>query len=566
MNENINVSVNGAEPKPFPKGISLMELARESYDDASICQILAAEVDGEVMELSTHLQDDAVVSFLDITDKNGFRIYQRSAAFLMIFAVQEVLGKGTRVAVEYSIGKNYVCEIRNGGSKFPSLEGCPQGGVVTDEIIEQIDARMRKAVAEAMPIEKVRVTVGEAIKIAEELNQFDKVSILKHRSAESVKLYKLGWYHDYFYGSMAINVACIDRFKLHRMSDNGFLLQFPSGLEGGDLPVPLSRKKVADVFVESGRWARILGVDTVGALNDHICQSGIESVIRIAEALHEKKVANIADMVTEQGRRIVLIAGPSSSGKTTLASRLRVHLKVNGMRTHVISLDDYYLDRDKVVRESDGSINLEKIEAIDVAQINADLAGLLRGETVEIPHFNFRTKLREYNGRTIRMQDNDVIIMEGIHGLNEKIAEQVEKSVKFKIFISALTQLNIDYHNRIPTTDTRLIRRLVRDFKHRGATVERTIGMWPTVMRGEENYIFPFQEEADVFFNSALVYEMCILKPYVTPLLLNVDRSSTAFGEARRLLRFLDSFIAQSSEQIPPNSILREFIGGGWVY
>ena len=554
MSDKINVWVNGAEARQFCKGISLIELARESYDDVSICPILAAEVDGEITELSTHLQSDATVRFIDITDPNGFRIYQRSAAFLMIFAVQEVLGKGTRVAVEYSIGKNYVCEIRS------------EGIALTDEIIAQIAARMHRAAAEAMPIEKVRMSVGEAIKIAEELNQFDKVSLLKHRSAQSVNLYKLGWYHDYFYGPMAVNMACIDRFKLHRVSNNGFLLQFPAGLGEGELPAPLSRKKVSEVFAESGRWARILGVETVGELNDHICQSGIESIIRISEALHEKKVANIADMVKEQGRKIVLIAGPSSSGKTTLATRLRIHLKVNGMRTHVISLDDYYRNRDEVPLEPDGSVNLEKIEAIDVAQINKDLMRLLQGETVEIPHFNFKTKVREYNGRTIRMEENDVIIMEGIHGLNDKIAEQVDKSVKFKIFISALTQLNIDYHNRIPTTDTRLIRRLVRDFKHRGATVERTVGMWSSVMRGEENYIFPFQEEADVFFNSALVYEMCILKPYVTPLLLNVDRSSPAFGEARRLLRFLDSFIAQSSEQIPPNSILREFIGGGWVY
>ena len=553
MNERIDVRISNAEPRQFRKGISLMEIAQEVYA-GEVCPILAAKVDGEVMELHERLQDDAAVRFLDITDPSGFRIYQRSAAFLTIFAIQEVLGKGTRVAVEYSINKNYVCEVREAD------------GVLTDEIIERIEERMKRAVTEAMPIEKVRVSVGEAIKIAEELNQFDKVSILKHRSSESVKLYKLGWYHDYFYGPMAANISCIDRFKLHKMSDNSFLLQFPSGLGYGELPAPLWREKVSGVFAESGRWGRILGVDTVGELNDHICQSGIESIIRISEALHEKKVANIADMVTSQGRRIVLIAGPSSSGKTTLASRLRVHLKVNGMRTHVISLDDYYLNRDEIEREPDGSVNLEKIEAIDVAQINKDLERLLRGETVEIPHFNFKTKVREYTGRTIRMEANDVIIMEGIHGLNDKIAEQVEKAVKFKIFISALTQLNIDYHNRIPTTDTRLIRRIVRDFKHRNASVERTVGMWQSVMRGEEQYIFPFQEEADVFFNSALVYEMCILKPYITPLLLNVDRSSPAFSEARRLLRFLDSFIAQSSEQIPPQSILREFIGGGWVY
>ena len=551
MSEYISVSVEDTGSRSFPKGISLLELARESAVGRSH-PILAAEVGGEVRELHERLNSDADVRFLDITDINGFRIYQRSATFLMVYAVQEVLGRGTRVVVEYSISKNYVCDIHD-------LEK-----PLTDEMVSRIEARMRRAAEEEMPINTVRVTVDEAIKIAAELNQFDKVNILKYRNTTEAKLYKVDWYHDYFYGPMAVNMGCIRSFKLHRMSDYGFMLQFPSPLAPEKLEPLKSSVKVSEVFAESSKWARILGVDTVGALNDQICKVGIENIIRISEALHEKKVANIADMITGENRRIVLIAGPSSSGKTTLANRLRIQLKVNGLRTHIISLDDYYRNRDDIKPEPDGSLNLEKVEAIDVEQINNDLSRLLGGEEVEIPHFNFRTGKREYKGRKIAMSADDVIVMEGIHGLNEKLTAQIAHDTKFKIFISALTQLNIDNHNRIPTTDTRLLRRLVRDFKHRGATVERTFDMWPSVMRGEADYIFPFQEEADAFFNSALVYEMCILKPYATPLLLAIDRSQPEYGEARRLLRFLDSFMAQSSEQVPPNSILREFIGGGW--
>jgi len=551
MSEDVRLTIGKGKARSFPKGISLFELAREHAGDAPY-PVLAAEVGGEVKELHERLNSDAAIRFIDITDQNGFRIYQRSATFLMIFAVQEVLGRGTQVVVEYSISKNYVCEIH--GLDTP----------LTPEVVERIEQRMRQAVDEDMPISVVRVPVDEAIRLASELNQFDKVNILKYRNTSDAKLYKVGWYHDYFYGPMAARMGSINSFKLHRVSGDGFVLQFPKPSEPDKLKPLKQSSKVSEIFAESSKWARILGVDTVGALNDQICKVGIDNIIRISEALHEKKVANIADMVTNLHRRIVLIAGPSSSGKTTLANRLRIQLKVNGMRTHIISLDDYYRNRDDIEREPDGSLNLEKVEAIDVAQINTDLSKLLRGQEVEVPHFNFRTGKREYKGRKISISGDDVIVMEGIHGLNGKVTADIADDAKFKIFISALTQLNIDNHNRIPTTDTRLIRRLVRDFKHRGATVEKTFEMWPSVMQGENDYIFPFQEEADAFFNSALVYEMCILKPYVTPLLLAVDRSQPEFAEARRLLRFLDSFIAQSSEHVPPNSILREFIGGGW--
>ena len=302
--------------------------------------------------------------------------------------------------------------------------------------------------------------------------------------------------------------------------------------------------------------------DTVGALNDKLCQDGSGEIIRVAEALHEKKIALLADKITQEHRPIVLIAGPSSSGKTTFAARLGIQLRVNGAKPHVISLDNYYFDRDKCPRDEFGNYDFETIDAIDTAQINQDLNALLAGETVEIPRFNFTTGKREYKGNYLKLEDHDVLLLEGIHGLNARIGSDVPRSDKFKIFISPLTQINIDDHNRIPTTDARLLRRIVRDYQFRGASAADTIAMWPSVLRGEIKYIYPCQHLADDFFNSALVYEMCILKQYAEPLLFGIARDKPQYTEARRLIQFLTSFVGIPSENVQPNSILREFIGG----
>jgi len=302
--------------------------------------------------------------------------------------------------------------------------------------------------------------------------------------------------------------------------------------------------------------------DTVGALNDKICQDGSGEIIRVAEALHEKKIALLADQIMQEHRPIVLIAGPSSSGKTTFAARLGVQLRVNGAIPHIIGLDNYYLNRDECPRDENGDYDFETINAIDTAQITKDLTALLAGETVEIPTFNFFSGRREYKGNFIELSPKDVLILEGIHGLNERVSADVPRADKFKIFISALTQINIDDHNRIPTTDARLIRRIVRDSLFRGASAAVTINMWPSVLRGEVKYIYPCQDLADAFFNSALVYEMCVLKQYAEPLLFDIKPNAPQYSEARRLIRFMSSFLGVPSETIPPNSILREFVGG----
>ncbi|MCL2500433.1 MAG: nucleoside kinase [Defluviitaleaceae bacterium] len=543
---NISIKVIGGDEASVPRGTTLLALSAQ-YAHLRKYTILAAKVDNELQDLSRKLLYDATVEFLDITDPNGFRTYQRSATMLLVYAAKSVLGRKTRVVVAHSINKNYFCEI--------------PGHEITDELLSKIEAVMHDAVKANFPIVKYTLPKEEALKIADGLGLDDKIRLLKYRHNLTVSFYKFDWMYDYLYGEMTPNTGCLDRFKLSRRS-HGFMLQFPNiGLDYAFADIS-KEGKVSQIFMEAGQWARILKADTVGALNDKLCTAGSGEIIRITEALHEKKIALLADQIMQEHRPIVLIAGPSSSGKTTFAARLGIQLKVNGAVPHTIGLDNYYLDREDCPRDADGNYDFETIDAIDTAQINKDLQALLSGERVQIPTFNFLTGKREYKGRFLALSPKDVLILEGIHGLNERVSEEVPASDKFRIFISAMTQINIDDHNRIPTTDTRLVRRLVRDFQYRGASAATTIGMWPSVLRGETKYIFPHQEQADAFFNSALVYEMCVLKQYAEPLLFNLEPNVPQYTEARRLIKFLSTFLGIPSEHIPPNSILREFIGG----
>lgn len=547
MGELLKVKIDGEEIH-IEKGTPLAELALKRQDGFKN-PILAAVVNNELQELHVKLLNDCEVRFLDITSPNGVRVYQRSVVFLMIYAAKEVLGKKTRIVIEHSINKNYYCRIAEKGVK------------VTKELLLKIEKKMKETVKEDLPIEKFSITVDEAIKLAAEFGLLDKVSFLKYRRTTNVNFYKLDWFYDYFYGQMAPSTGCLSKFKLVLEKD-GFILLFPSSANPEKLSKHIHLKKITQVFNESNKWARILRTDTVGALNDKICGGGRGDVIRICEAFHEKRLAYIADMIYMQNKNIVLIAGPSSSGKTTFAERLCIQLRVTGLNPYVISLDNYYVDREFTPRDEFGQYDFEALEAIDIAQFNKDVTDLLEGKTVQIPSFNFISGKREYKGRFLKLTESDALVIEGIHGLNEKLTYNIPKQNKFKIFISALTQLNIDDHNRIPTTDTRLIRRMVRDSQFRGFDAKRTIEMWPSVTRGEEKYIFPFQEDADAIFNSALIYEMCVLKQFAEPLLFAIDKSEPEFVEAKRLVKFLDCFIGIPSDEIPNNSILREFIGG----
>ncbi|MCL1845002.1 MAG: nucleoside kinase [Defluviitaleaceae bacterium] len=542
----IKINITGTGEVTTTRGTTLFELS-EKYTAGRPRPALIAKMHNELHDLSRPVLYDSGVEFLDITNPQGYRAYQRGVSFLMVYAAKVVFGKDARVVIAHSINKNLCCEM-------PEFE-------ISAEKIAEIEAVMRDVVAKDLPIEKTTLPKELALRKCEELGLHDKISLLKYRHNQTFSFYKLDWMYNYFYGEMPPRTGRLGEFKLVKRS-RGFLIQFPSASQNYEFVDLAPEGRLSEVFAEANRWMRIMKTDTVGALNDKLCEKGNGEIIRVAEALHEKKIALLSDQIMQENRPIVLIAGPSSSGKTTFASRLGVQLSVNGAIPHVISLDNYYLNREDCPKDEHGNYDFETIDAIDTAQINTDLKALLAGERVEIPRFNFYTGRREYKGNFLKLSDADVLILEGIHGLNEKIGGDVPPAEKFKIFISSLTQINVDDHNRIPTTDARLMRRMVRDFLFRGASAETTLDMWPRVLLGEIKYIYPSQDNADAFFNSALVYEMSVLKQYAEPLLFDIEPASPHYTEARRLIKFLSTFLGVPSETIPPNSIMREFVGG----
>ena len=547
--EQVHVNIKDVGSISVPVGVSLAEIAK-GYDKYRKYPALVAKVNNELQELSRKVLYDCDVEFLDITDPQGYRTYQKGVSFLLIYATKSILGIKTRLVIEHSINKNYYCEL-------PDFEE-----PITDELLVKIENLMHETVKKDITIEKHTMPKETAVRMCEEYGLHDKIRLLKYRHNMSFSFYKLDWLYNYFYGEMVPTTGSLEQFKLVHRS-NGFMLQFPDAAQNLEITELAPLNKLSEVFAESNRWMKIMNTDNVGTLNDKICKDGSGEIIRVAEALQEKKIALISDQIMQQRKRIVLIAGPSSSGKTTFAARLAVQLKVYGAEPHVISLDNYYVNREDYPKDEFGDYDLETIDAIDTKQIRKDLRGLLMNETVEIPSYDFHNARREMRGNFLKLDANGVLILEGIHGLNELVSGEVARQDKFKIFISALTQINIDDHNRIPTTDARLVRRIVRDSLFRGASASKTLDMWPSVLRGEVRHIFPHQETADAFFNSALVYEMCVLKQYAEPLLFAIAPNKPQFTEARRLIRFLSVFLGCPSETIPPNSILREFLGGG---
>ncbi|MCL2855794.1 MAG: nucleoside kinase [Defluviitaleaceae bacterium] len=510
---------------------------------------LAAKVDNKIVELSQLPQDAEGVEFLDITNPHAYRVYQRSLVFVMIHAARKVLGTNIRVVVEHSINKNYYCEIFKDGFDL------------SPEVLAQIKKEMQDLVDLDLPISKHQLTIDKARQIAEKMNLPDKVRLLAYRTTSVVNFYELDGFYDYFYGPMAASTGCLTKFDLIQEKE-GFFLIFPDPQNPQQFSERRNVAKLSQVFRQSNNWARILKIDTVGALNDQICAGKAGDIIRVSEALHEKSIAKIADEIYSLNKKVVLIAGPTSSGKTTFSHRICVQLRVNGLTPHAIGLDDYYINRDETPLDADGKPDFESIRAIDVAQFSRDIEALVRGETVQMPSYNFLTGMREHKGRFLRMNTDDVLVIEGLHGLNPALSSKIDDGLKYKIFISALTQLNLDDHNRIPASDTRKIRRIVRDNHYRGFDAKRTIDMWPSVVKGEQGNIFPFQSEADEIFNSALVYELCILKQYAMPQLFAIRPQDEAYLEAVRLLKFLDCFMGIMENEVPNTSLLREFIGG----
>lgn len=510
--------------------------------------IVAAMVNEKLRDLYYVPEGPAVIKFLDLTTKEGARIYQRSLTFLLIYATH-VLFPEAKIFVEHSLGKGLYCEI----DKSPALSAAD---------VVALRKKMREIVNEDLPIEKKKVPVAEAIKIFAREELYDKVKLYKRWPKEDLNIYTLNDFNESLHGYMVPSTGVLQTFALH-YREPGLVLRFPDEKDPFSIPAHIEQNKLFDIFRESEKWAEILGFDTVGDLNDLIERGEGPDVIRITEALHEKKTAQIADMIAERKDDlcVILIAGPSSSGKTTFAQRLRTQLLVNGIRPFPISLDDYFVDREHTPLDESNIPDFEHIEAIDLALFNQHLLRLIGGEEVEIPKFNFTTGMREYTGHKIRLSKNQPLIIEGIHGLNERLTQSILRRNKFKIYVSALTALNVDRHTRIHTTDTRLLRRIVRDNQFRGTNALETIRRWPSVRRGEDRNIFHLQEEADIMFNSALVYELAVLKQFAEPLLERVAQTEPEYIDAKRLLLFLSGFLHLDSHEVPSNSILREFIG-----
>ena len=455
-----------------------------------------------------------------------------------------------RIGVHFTVSGGYFCTLQ-GRTKL-SLQ-----------LLDDVKEYMHALVKEAAPIEKRSIPTAEARRRFREYRMYDKEQLFRYRRASRVNIYSLKSFEDYYYGYMVPDASYLSCFDL-KLFEDGFVLQFPPKGQPQTVPEFRPEMKIYHVQRDSMEWGSRLGIPTVGALNDFIVQHTAKELIMIQEAFHEKKIAEIAAQIAAKPeQKIVLIAGPSSSGKTTFSHRLSTQLSVYGLKPHPIAADDYFVDREKTPRDADGKYDFERIEAIDAVQLNADMTALLNGEMVELPTFNFKTGRREYKGRTKTLGKDDILIIEGIHCLNDALTVSLPRENKFKIYISALTQLNIDEHNRIPTTDGRLLRRIVRDARTRGASAKDTIAMWDSVRRGEERNIFPYQESADVMFNSALIYELAVLKLYAEPKLFSISPEEPEYEEAKRLLKFLDYFLPVPGDDIPNNSLIREFIGGG---
>lgn len=546
---DVRVKVYG-ETISVKEDTTLLELAKQ-FQEREQHDIVLAYMNGKLCELFKTVQNDCEIQFLTTADEIGFQSYKRSATLLMLKAIDDVMNhsKDFQVRVMYSIGNGYYCE----------MEGLPEG--VSQDMLYSIKRRMKDLIWSDIPIAKESVSTDIAIKRFAAQGMEDKVRLFQYRRVSAANLYSIEDYEDYHYGYMVPSAGYIKCFDLILYSA-GFVLQMPTMEEPETLAPFIAQKKLFKVLKESEDWSTMLGVDTVGALNDVIAEGGIGDLMLVQEALQEKKIAEIAERIERDGKKIVLIAGPSSSGKTTFSHRLSIQLRAYGMHPHPIALDDYFVNRRDTPLDANGKYDFECIEAIDMKQFNEDMSKLLAGEVVELPTFNFHTGMREYKGDFKQLNSGDVLVIEGIHGLNPKMSEQLPDNSKFKIYISALTSLNIDQHNRISTTDGRLIRRIVRDARTRGNTARMTIDMWNSVRRGEEKNIFPYQEEADVMFNSALLYELSVIKQYAEPLLFAIPHDAPEYLEAKRLLKFLDYFLGISGEAVPNNSILREFIGG----
>lgn len=548
--EMVKVTIDGKEHE-YAIGTTYREIVDEYQEEVAEAPVILVMADGKLRELQKKLKGDCTLEFVTTKDHIGFETYKRTVCLVLLRAIYDVAGKENieKVMIHYSVGNGY----------YFTMAG---KAVLDQHFLDNVKTRMQELADMCTPIGKRSVNTDDAVSLFHYHRMYDKEKLFRFRRVSKVNIYNIGYYEDYFYGYMADHAGYVKYFDL-KLYDEGFVLELPTRKNPSVISPFRPEGKIFQVQKESQEWAEKMDISYVGDLNNHITKEGISNILLVQEALQEAKISDIAQRIVLEGnKKFIMIAGPSSSGKTSFSHRLSIQLLAHGMKPHPIGVDNYFKNREETPLDEYGEKNYECLEAIDVEQFNKDMLALLRGERIELPVFNFKTGHREYKGDFLQLGPEDVLVIEGIHGLNDKLSYALPAESKFKIYISALTQLNIDEHNRIPTTDGRLLRRIVRDARTRGTSAKDTIARWPSVRRGEGANIFPYQEQADVMFNSALVYELACLKVYAEPLLFGIDKSEPEYLEAKRLLKFLDYFISVPSEDIPHNSLLREFVGG----
>ena len=550
-----------------------LEAVADRFKDYYEDDIILGIVNGRLRELNKKIKSDCELSFVTTADRDGRRTYRRSVVLLLQRAIYDVYGSMTQLHVMHSLGEGYYCQLEKAVECADSqqekynedtdLQGSRENSEksVTEHDIDRIVCSMYTFVEKDLTITKHSAKTQYAEQLFKEKGLHDKERLLHYRRSSRVNLYELDGVVDYFYGFMAPSTGMLKYFDIVPY-ESGFVLLFP-GANSRSVEPLVTSNKLFHTLDDSREWSKMLGIGTIGSLNDAIAAGRGQEIMLLQEALMEQKIGNLAAQIaSDDKKKFIMIAGPSSSGKTSFANRLSIQLIAKGRKPHPLSLDDYYVDREFCPKHPDGSFDFECLESIDIKLFNEDMNRLLKGEAVDMPSFNFKTGKREYRGRKLTLGADDILVIEGIHGLNDRLSQLIPPEHKFKIYISALTQLNIDEHNPLSTTDERLIRRIVRDARTRGTNAMETIAMWPSVRKGERENIFPFQEQADVMFNSALVYELAVLKVYAEPLLFGIERDCTEYFEAKRLLKLLDYFLPMPADGIPNNSLLREFVGG----
>lgn len=535
---------NNGESKQFKSGVSLIDIY-EGFGLKMPYDIVAARVNNEVVGLTFRIYRNKDVEFLDITSQDGIRVYVHSLTFVMMKAMHELFPERV-IRLENPISNGYYCRMET---------------ELTESEVDDVRTAMYNIIERDIHFRRIECHTDEAIEIFSKIGRPDKVRLLETYDSLYASYYVLEDYIDYYYGGLLPSTGYLKLFEIEKFGE-GILLRIPDREHPMSLEDKVPQEKLQERFTERLRWHQIMGVETIGDFNKAIINGYGIDLVNVSEALQEKRITYIADEIQKRGSRVVLIAGPSSSGKTTTSKRLSVHLMACGLKPYAISLDDYFLNRTDTPRKEDGDYDFESIYSIDLPYFNESLNRILAGEEVELPRYNFQTGEREFTGKKLKLTPQMVLVIEGTHGLNPMLTAQIPEEEKYRVYVSALTSIKLDYHNYIPTSDNRLLRRILRDYKYRGYSAIETIRRWPDVREGEEKWIFPYQENADVMFNSALLYELAVLRPHVEPLLRRVPQNIEEYAVARRLLKILEYVVPLQDKELPPTSLIREFLGG----